>query len=167
MTAPVAVFGIGNRSRGDDALGPMLLDRLGDWLRSRVTGQGFELFEAYQLQVENALDLEGRELVLFIDACRGAPRAAQLRKLEPAVTTPSFHSHMLEPQAVLGVQRRVTGRAPPPAFALGVRAESFELGEGLSGPAQEAFGEAWRLLEALAGSPRLDSWEALASPTRD
>jgi hypothetical protein len=32
MTAPVLIFAIGNESRGDDALGPLLLREIGSWL---------------------------------------------------------------------------------------------------------------------------------------
>jgi hydrogenase maturation protease len=167
VTAPVAVFGVGNRSRGDDALGPALLDRLAGWLEARGLASGFDLFEAYQLQVENALDLEGRELALFIDAWRGAPVAAALRRVGAEVTALSSDSHRLAPAAVLEVHRRVTGRAPPPAFVLGVRAERFELGEGLSEASRMALDEAWPLLESLAGDPRLASWQAQASTSRD
>lgn len=167
MNAPVVVFAVGNRSRGDDALGPLLLERLGDWLWTRGLAARFELFEEYQLQLENALDLEGRELALFIDARRGAPRAATLAAVAPSAKASAGATHALEPAAVLEVHRRVTGHEPPPAFMLGVRAENFELGEGLSQASQEALGEAWPLLETLAGDPRPESWRALASTFSD
>ena len=167
MNAPVVVFAVGNRSRGDDALGPLLLERLGDWLWRRGLAARFELFEEYQLQLENALDLEGRELALFIDAKRGAPRAATLAPVAPSSKASAGSTHALEPAAVLEVHRRVTGHEPPPAFALGVRAENFELGEGLSQASLDALGEAWPLLETLAGDPRLESWQALASTFSD
>jgi hydrogenase maturation protease len=163
VTPPVIVFGIGNRSRGDDAVGPMLLERLRGWLESRGLAGRFELCEEYQLQVENALDLEGREMALFIDARQGAPEGVDFRRLGAPVTSPSCHSHRLEPAAVLDVHWRVTGREPPPAFALGVHAERFGLGEGLSRASQEAMGEAWRLLLSLADDPRASAWQALAS----
>jgi hypothetical protein len=45
----------------------------------------------------------------------------------------------------------VTGREPPPAVLLGVRATSFELGAEMSAPARRACAEAWdRLLELCA-----------------
>jgi hydrogenase maturation protease len=163
VTAPVAVFGVGNRSRGDDAVGPLLLERLRGWLEARGLQGRFDLFEAYQLQVENALDLEGREVALFIDARQAAASGADFRRLDGAVTAVTCHSHMLEPGAVLAVHRQVTGREPPPAFALGVRAERFELGEGISDAAQAAMTEAWRLLETLAADPRPASWQAITS----
>ncbi len=166
MIAPVAVFGIGNRSRGDDAVGPLLLDRLRAWLGARGRDRQFELFEAYQLQVENALDLEGRRLALFIDARLGSPSAVDFRRLEPPVTPVSCLTHSLEPAAILQVQRQVGEGAPPPAYALGVSAVSFELGEGLSENSRRAAEKAWGLLESLAGDPQAAAWEALATRHR-
>ena len=63
--APVLVFGWGNLSRGDDALGPMLVDRLRALLPD---DSGVEFLDDYQLQIEHALDLVGRDRVLFVDA---------------------------------------------------------------------------------------------------
>ncbi len=166
MIAPVAVFGIGNRSRGDDALGPLLLDRMRDWLEARGVADGFELFEEYQLQLENALDLEGRELALFIDARRDSGSPVTLEAVSALEPASAGSSHVLVPGAVLCVYRRVTGRASPPAFALGVRAESFDLGEGPSAVARAAIEKAWELLESLAGDPRTESWQARVSTFR-
>ena len=50
--APLLVFGYGNPSRGDDALGPALVD----WLRrQRRGGAEVELLTDFQLQIEHAL----------------------------------------------------------------------------------------------------------------
>ncbi|MDH5263556.1 MAG: hydrogenase maturation protease [Betaproteobacteria bacterium] len=166
MIAPVAIFGIGNRSRGDDAVGPLLLDRLRRWLESRGLAGGFDLFEEYQLQVENALDLEGRELALFIDARLDGGRPVTLEPVAGLDEAAAGSSHSLPPGAVLNVYRRVTGRTSPPAFALGVRAERFELGEGPSDVARDAMEKAWELLESLAGDPRTQSWRARVSTIR-
>ena len=68
MTAPVLVFAVGNESRGDDALGPQLLRALEAWLRVGDETDQFELLEEFQLQIEHAMDMQNRQLVLFIDA---------------------------------------------------------------------------------------------------
>ena len=73
MPAPVVVFAVGNRSRGDDALGPLLLERLAAVLDAEGRGSRFELIDDFQLQIEHALDLAGRRLALFIDAGTGTP----------------------------------------------------------------------------------------------
>ncbi len=77
MTAGVVVFAVGNRSRGDDAIGPLLLERLDAWLAGDGRGADFELIDDFQLQIEHALDLAGRRLALFIDA--GDGHAAPVR----------------------------------------------------------------------------------------
>ena len=79
MKAPTLVFGWGNRSRGDDALGPLFVERL---LATRPAG--VEGLEDYQLQVEHALDLVGRRRVLFVDASRVALPPFETSAVEPA-----------------------------------------------------------------------------------
>ena len=68
LIPPVLIFAIGNESRGDDALGPVLLRKLDAWLQAENRSNQFELLEEFQLQVENAMDMKDRRLVLFIDA---------------------------------------------------------------------------------------------------
>ncbi|MGE0357790.1 MAG: hydrogenase maturation protease [Burkholderiales bacterium] len=163
MTAPVAVFAVGNRSRGDDAAGPLLLERLRGWLDAEGLAGDFELFEAYQLQVENALDLEGRRLALFIDACRATPGPLAFCPVRACGIAAGGSTHALAPGSVLGVYRRVTGEAPPPAFQLGVRATDFELGSPVSAGTREAMEEAWRLLRELARAPRHSEWQTMSA----
>lgn len=126
----MVVFAVGNPSRGDDALGPLLMDWLAEQARP-----GVELVGDFQLQVEHALDLEGHQLALFIDAGTGTPAPFEFRETGPAATRP-VSSHALAPEAVLEVYARIQRRSPPPAFVLCVRGEDFRLGEGLS-PAAE------------------------------
>lgn len=166
MTAPVAVFGIGNRSRGDDAVGPLLLDRLRDWVAEQGIGDRVELIEAYQLQVENALDLEGRRLALFIDACRDAPGPVAFGPVAAGPVLAGHSTHALAPGAVLGVYARVVAEAPPPAYLLAVRGTGFELGAPLSAEAGRALEEAWALLRDLARCPGHAEWQTMAAVAR-
>lgn len=166
MTPAVAVFAVGNRSRGDDAVGPMLLDRLGAWLEAHGGAREFELFEEYQLQPENALDLADRRLALFVDACRDARDPVTFGAVGAASPHASPSTHALTPAAVLGAYMLVQGEAPPPAFVLAVRATHFELGAGLSAAAHEALEDAWVLLRLLAGCPRHEDWQKMAAIAR-
>ena len=68
--APLLVLAVGNPSRGDDALGPRLLDAL-HAAGADLDGQ-VELLGDFQLQIEHVLDLRGRRAVLFVDAARPA-----------------------------------------------------------------------------------------------
>ncbi|HRH15070.1 MAG TPA: homospermidine synthase, partial [Azonexus sp.] len=73
MTAPLVVFAVGNPSRGDDAIGPVICGRLEEWLENEKLADRVELIEDFQLNVEHALDLQSRELALFIDAGENTP----------------------------------------------------------------------------------------------
>ena len=135
--APLLVLAVGNPSRGDDAIGPALAARL-----EAAALPGVEVITEFQLQVEHALDLVGRERVIFVDAGAGTPAPLELRRAEPAAEF--LHtSHALEPGAVLATYRKVVGTAPPEAWVLCVRGESFELGEGLSAVAARHLEDAW------------------------
>jgi len=143
--APVLVLAVGNPSRGDDALGPELAARL-----EAAALPGVEVIVEFQLQVENALDLVGRERVIFVDAATGTPAPYELRRVEAAAEF--LHtSHALSPKAVLATYRRVTGSEPPEAWLLCVRGESFELGEGLSSMAEVNAEAAWLELRRWVG----------------
>jgi hydrogenase maturation protease len=139
---PWLVLAVGNPSRGDDALGPSLVERL---RAAGVEAAGeVELLIDFQLQVEHALDLQHRRAVLFVDAARpGASAGATLSEIYADAQVPPA-SHALRAQAVLHVAARLNGTAPP-AWQLAIEGQSFELGEGLSAAAQQHLLHAERL----------------------
>ena len=162
MRAPLVVFAVGNPSRGDDALGPILLARLAAWLAERDFENDFELIEDFQLNIEHALDLQGRELALFIDAGQETPAPFVFKRIS-ASTAIAHTTHALPPEAVLQVYCQTEGHAPPPAYVLCVCGECFDLGEGLSPAAQSRVAEAMAWLERLIGAPDPAAWAALAT----
>jgi hydrogenase maturation protease len=135
VTAPLLVIGIGNPSRGDDALGSLFIERATELLRADIESGRVELLTDFQLQIEHALDLAGRERVVFVDASVRAKAPYEYARVEPG-RDDSFSSHALSPAAVLDTHRSVVGE-PPPSWVLAIRGESFELGDGLSPAAAE------------------------------
>ncbi len=161
MTARVVLLGCGNPSRGDDALGPALLARIGSWLNARPD-LDVRIVEDFQFQVEHALDLADADLVLFIDADASADAPFCLRRTKPERDA-SYTTHELSPEAVLCVAREVTGREPPPAWVLGLRGERFELGEPMSPAAAGHLEVALDELLELLDDPRASAWDARAA----
>lgn len=152
MTAPVLVFGYGNPSRGDDALGPAFLERIEALRASRPDWPAIECQTDFQLQVEHALDLKGRERVLFVDASASASAPFTWDRIE-AGEDASYTTHSLEPRALLGVYERLTGETAPASFVLGIHGERFELGEPLSAAAQACLEEAIAFAAVLFAHP--------------
>lgn len=143
----ILVFTWGNPSRGDDALGPALFELLE---AERVAGRlpGVELLTDYQLQVEHALDLQGRERVLFVDASVSAQAPCELHPLQPERDA-SYTTHAMTPGAVLAVYEQINRQSPPPAFMLSIRGYNFELGMPLSQQAGANLQDAYTLTRAF------------------
>lgn len=131
MSRPrVLVLAWGNPSRGDDALGPRLIERL-EALQGGLAGSGPELLTDFQLQIEHALDLVDRDLVVFADAAASGPEPFGFGPVTPEPTL-SVSTHALSPGALLGVFRRVLGHEEPACYVLGIRGYAFDLGSDLS-----------------------------------
>ncbi len=147
MTPPVLIIAVGNESRGDDALAPLLLRAL----REGTKPERIELLEDFQLQIEHAADLAGRELVLFVDAGLDTPHPYRFYRAGIDDGSALF-SHALTPEAVLATYVRVYRAAPPPAYVLCIRGEQFELGTPLSAQAQGRMELAREFLRDLVGT---------------
>jgi hydrogenase maturation protease len=145
VIAPLLFLGWGNPSRGDDALGPLLCDRLAE-IHSSVAG--CEVQQDFQLQVEDAMDLDGRQVVVFIDASVSAPAPFEFRAVAPRADG-SVTTHAMTPEAVLATAEEVFG-CRPVAYLMGVRGEAFELGMPLSCAGTAHLEAAWAALDAIA-----------------
>lgn len=125
MSAPILVFGWGNPSRGDDALGPLFVERI-----EAMKLPDVECLTDFQLQVEHALDLRGRQRILFVDASVDTATIAATR-IEPSRDS-TFTSHAISPQSVMQTYLDIEKVAPPPCWLLAIGGASFELGEPIS-----------------------------------
>ncbi len=131
MTAPILVFGWGNPSRGDDALGPNFIDQL-----EALSLPGVECLTDFQLQVEHAIDLLDRQRVLFVDASVNADPPFTLGRIH-AAKDGGFSTHAISPQAVLQTYLDLYATEVPESWLLAIRGENFDLGTPLSENAEK------------------------------
>lgn len=124
-SAPAAtlVIGWGNPSRGDDALGPLFVERL----QAELGELPVAWLTDFQLQPEHALDLAGRQRVLFVDASASCDAPFTVTPLQ-AERDASFTTHAMSPAAVLQVWRDLQAGTPPLCTLLAIRGHHFELG---------------------------------------
>ena len=151
------ILAVGNPSRGDDALGPLFLEQLAELREQRGDWDDVELLADFQLQIEHAVDLEGRALALFVDAGMSGPAPFQFTRLQPARDI-SYTSHALSPAAVLHVYQQINHALPPPAFQLVIRGLHFELGELLSPAAQANLAGALAFADQLLAQRDVELW---------
>jgi len=120
------VVAIGNPSRGDDALGPLLATRL-----EALALPDVEVLSDFQLQIEYVLDLTDRSEVVFVDASVASPAPFTFTLLVPARDA-SYTTHAMSPASLLDAYPGLVGGAPPRASALAIRGYDFEMGAPLS-----------------------------------
>jgi hydrogenase maturation protease len=155
MPKPVLVFGYGNPSRGDDALGPLLIE----YVQDRFDTAGIDLLTDFQLQIEHALDLDNRELVLFVDASVACVAPFELAELKLAADI-GYTTHAMHPASVMAVYQSIRKQPPPPCFLLAIKGETFELGEGLSANAECHLRLAESFVAGLLRNPCLADWRS-------
>lgn len=155
MTKPILIFGYGNLSRGDDALGVLMLE----YIETNFDLTNIELQTDFQLQIEHALDLENRELVIFVDASVKSDIPFQFSRLKP-IRDLSHTTHAMSPAAILDVYQTIKKETPPPCFLLAIGAKSFELGEELGEEARLNFSKASAFIKTLLHNPDQQFWES-------
>ncbi len=153
MVKPVLVFGYGNLSRGDDALGPLVLE----YLEAECKLDQIDLLCDFQLQIEHTLDLVGRELIIFVDASVACKASFHFNVLTP-IQDLSYTTHAMSPNALLAVYQSIKAVPPPPSFLLSIQAEKFELGDDLSAKAQANLLEACVFAAQRLEEPSLPLW---------
>ena len=143
--APVLIFTWGNPSRGDDALGPALYDKLEEHKRKTDDLADVELLTDFQLQIEHAVDLQQREYILFVDASVSCSAPFECHEIK-AERDDSFTTHAMSPAAVLAVYHQINHREPPPAYLLTIRAYEFGLGLEMSEQAKSNLEQAYNYI---------------------
>jgi hypothetical protein len=114
-----------------------------------------ELMTDFQLQVEHALDLQGRECVIFIDAGMAVSEPFSLSPVA-VERDASYTTHAVSPGAILRVFQKITSLDPPPTWLLAIRGYAFDLGSPLTPQAERNLALAERyLVEKLLPESRL------------
>ena len=122
------VLGYGNAGRGDDGLGPALVQAL------RTRGlPDLELSESYQLMVEHAARLAAVEAAVLVDAALTGPAPFSFRAVTAGGGVPAhFSTHVVTPEDLVALAFTLYGRCAR-TFLLGIRGEQFDdYREGLS-----------------------------------
>ncbi len=152
---PLLVFGYGNPSRGDDALGPALISLLDEQIQpGKALADHVNLLTDFQLQVEHAMDLVGREEIIFADASLSAGEPFVYSAVKAEKDT-SYTTHEMSPGAILHVYEKLYAAPAPPCHLLSIRGQTFELGQPVSESAQANLQAAYQfILEKLPGNAR-------------
>lgn len=145
---PVLLLGYGNPSRGDDGVGPALLALIEQDREQEKAPDCFDTLTDFQLQIEHVLDMQQRQLVVFIDASVSAGPPFGFSRLQP-LRDNSYTSHAMTPSALLAVYEQVCSEPLPDAFLLGIPGYQFDLGTSITAQAHEHLGQARKFVLEL------------------
>ncbi|MFO0911757.1 MAG: hydrogenase maturation protease [Pirellulales bacterium] len=116
------IVGLGNTLRGDDALGPLVVDELS----RHVDLARVDLVSRAALGPEIAAELQPYDVAIFVDASvDGEPGEIICRELTPAGSAPAT-THILTPSLAVTLAHDLYGRAPR-VFLITTRGYSFAL----------------------------------------
>lgn len=135
----IYVYGFGNPGRQDDGLGPMIIDKL-----DQENIEGITTDSNYQLNIEDADNISGSDIVIFVDASIDADEPFSFKKIEPSAEI-TFTTHSMSPESVIALCGDIYGRVPD-AYVLAIRGYEWEMFEGLSEKAMDNFNEAYNFL---------------------
>lgn len=105
----IVVIGYGSPIRGDDAVGPIVADRV----RERLSAAHVNVISRHVLTAELAAELQHAARVIFIDALpAGEPGTVSVRPLEPCSDHVGVMAHTLDAPGLLAWVEGLYGRAP-------------------------------------------------------
>lgn len=144
---PLTVIGIGNRLRGDDAAGPMVIDGLMELNESQV-----ELIDAGSDAIGILEYLEDRPRVWIIDACSMAKTPGELVKFKPSqvnmvVQEDAQNLHGLGLSASLKMAGDLD-MLPDELMIFGIQPESVEFNTGVSPAVRETINQVVKEIHA-------------------
>jgi hydrogenase maturation protease len=118
----VLIIGYGSPIRGDDAIGPLVADRL----QNEGLPDGVDVISRHILTAELVADLVEHDRVVFLDAAvDGPPGEVRCRQLGPDASAMSTMAHFLDPRELLAWCETLYGQVPE-TFLVSACGASFE-----------------------------------------
>jgi hydrogenase maturation protease len=147
------LYGIGNVSRQDDAVGVLCAGRLEEWCRDGGPA-GVTVESGYQLQIEDAEAIAGYDRVIFLDASVASGDDVRLEPVAPRFDA-THTTHAVSPECILALCRELYGRTPE-TYALHIPVREFELGVPMTPDAGRQLERAVALVRTFLAGPAPD-----------
>ena len=130
----ILIYGIGNPSRQDDALGIVFVEKLQEWVeREKLPNISFD--SNYQLNIEDAYDVSEKDMVVFVDGSVEPIDGFHFRQIFPGDSI-SISSHSMSPESILSLCDELYD-AKPAGFLLTIKGFSWEMDSAMTEKARE------------------------------
>jgi hydrogenase maturation protease len=148
----ILVYGYGNPGRQDDGLGVELVQRLARWAAERnMTGLAFE--NNYQLNIEDALAIAEKDLVIFADASEEDIEDFCFSEVDGTGKL-SFTTHAASPEYVVKLCRDLFQKEPQ-VWLLHIKGYEWDFREGISTKGMQNLEKAFETMKSLLEHPEM------------
>jgi hydrogenase maturation protease len=140
----ILLYAYGNPGRRDDGLGNRFIEQMERW----IIEQGIDYIETdsnFQLNIEDAYNISGRDLVIFIDASVEDIRDFHFSEVEPSGGRSEFTMHSASPAFILALCKKIYNTHPR-TYLLQIRGYEWEFSEGISPAASDNLEKAFGFL---------------------
>lgn len=148
LSRKALIIGYGSPIRGDDAIGPLVADRL----EAGGLPAGVDVISRHILTADLVPDIAASDLVVFLDAdVTGPPGEVKCQPLVPDPRAVSTMAHFLDPRELLAWSQALYDRLPE-AWLVSAAGMSFDFaGYELTPAAEQAVGPMLARVRALIG----------------
>ena len=108
----ILVYGYGNPGRHDDGLGNAFIDKMEEWVENENLS-GIEFDSNYQLNVEDADTISGKDLVFFVDASTEPIKDFCLTRVSASDASIEFTMHAVSASFVLDLCNKLFQKNGP------------------------------------------------------
>jgi hydrogenase maturation protease len=126
----ILLYAYGNPGRQDDGLGNMFIEEMEEWIREQDIDY-IETDSNYQLNIEDAYAISGKEIVIFIDASTDDIDGFHFSEVEPSGGRPEFTMHSASPAFILALCHKIY-KAYPRTYLLQIKGYEWNFREGIS-----------------------------------
>ncbi|HOW24885.1 MAG TPA: hydrogenase maturation protease [Bacteroidales bacterium] len=150
----ILLYGYGNPGRQDDGLGNAFIEELQKWV-SQKNLSGIELESDYQLNIEDALTIADKDLVIFIDASMEEDiQDFKLSRVDPSNATIEFTMHAVSASFILDLCRKLYHHEPVTCM-LHIRGYEWDFQEGITAKAEDNLKKALTFMRDHIENPQI------------
>lgn len=146
----VLVYGYGNPGRQDDGLGIALVDKLEEWA-SQQGLDGVQFENNYQLNIEDAEAISGKDLVIFADASEEEIVDFCFSEVDGRGKL-AFTTHAASPGYILKLCQELFEKNPR-VLLLHIKGYEWDFKEGISARGMDNLEGAFRVMKDILKEP--------------
>ncbi len=146
----ILIYAYGNPGRQDDGLGNRFVEEMEKWIGENNI-RNIDLESNYQLNIEDALNISEKDLVIFVDASTEQIEDIHFSPVEPSESRTEFTTHAASPAFILALCIKLYNKHPE-TYLLQIRGYEWEFKEELSEKAKKNLEKALEFMKEMVKS---------------